>query len=92
MKEEIKCSNCKEGKELQVRLTHYPEDFEMYKCEVCSSVWEREKHLSLKELLKPNDEKQIVNIRLNVSKGGRGSTIQVNYGNGWENIEINIEE
>ncbi len=92
MKEEIKCSNCKEGKELQVRLTHYPEDFEMYKCEVCGSVWEREKHLSLKELLKPNDEKQIVNIRLNVSKGGRGSTIQVNYGNGWENIEINIEE
>ncbi len=55
------------------------------------------KEKSLKELLEQNQEekqkeKQIVNIRLNQGKGGVGSTIQVNYGNGWEKIEINIEE
>jgi len=81
MKEEIRCKNCKEGKELQVRLKNYPEDFEMYQCEVCNSVWEREQ-----------EERQIKDIRLHQARNSRGSTIQVNYGNGWEKIKIQIEE
>jgi hypothetical protein len=57
MKNEIKCPNCKEGKHVQTRLKNYPEEWDFYKCNVCSSVWELEKGTSLKELIKPDDYK-----------------------------------
>ncbi len=80
---ELKCPNYKEGIHLQRPLENYPEEMEFYQCEVCGSVWENEK---------TEDEQVLQDIRLHQAKGGRGTTIQVNYGNGWEEIKIHIEE
>jgi len=76
----VKCPNCKEGKHLQKPLKNYPKEFTFYQCDVCSSVWELEKTTIIKD------------IRLHQNKGSLGSTIQVDYGNGWEKIKIHIEE
>jgi len=45
-----------------------------------------------RDLIFESFAKQIKDIRLHQNKGARGSTIQVNYGDGWEHIKIHIEE
>jgi len=37
-------------------------------------------------------KKTVIDIRLHQRKGSMGSSIQVNYGKGWENIKIHIEK
>ena len=92
MENEVKCPNCKEGFHLQRRLENYPEEMEFYKCEVCGSVWENEKTISLKELFNSKDERILKDIRLHQRKSSIGAIIQVNYGDGWEEIKKHIEK
>lgn len=51
----------------------------IYQCDVCGEAY---KHR----------ERTIKDIRLHQNKGSIGSTVQVDYGNGWEKIKIHIEE
>jgi len=53
----------------------------VYQCDFCGEANEHGKEV-----------RRLKDIRLHQAKGGRGSTIQVNYGQGWEKIKIHIEE
>ena len=53
---------------------------EIFQCDVCGEAYQNKKEIILKD------------IRLHQNKGAIGSTIQVNYGNGWEKIKIHIEQ